>query len=446
MFRRRGKSPGDLREVTLAATVHVGDAEYYQGLQDECESNYDLVLFELITGEENLVEGEAPSLPVRPEDCGVPWGGERDESSSNDSWNRNNSSFLPRLKTQLQPTEDARNLAGVHGLRAQLDALNLLSPNWYVADIPKQELIKLQEEAGEQIIGSQSNTQTPTSEIPGIGAKAKSIYDRVGKSGNNKTGTSNGPLPPAVEAFVVAARGRAGGGPVKQLIRYLCWCVPCPEAHLLLLDWVWGGGRPAPVLGAMLDSLASGQIMSVRRLAFAQMIVSAQAKGSVGGGTEVPILVNKRNEKALECLRKSLDVDGVRRVALLYGGLHMPGLTSAMGSLDPGSGFKMEQSQIRWRPVWRVEAPKSNTAVRLLALPLLLFLDGTDWAATVTDSAAAFSQEFYFSSSAVLFLYVIRHGAVYYSLGKWVLEWNKQLFDGQIGEDGADGSDGLRST
>ena len=93
-----------------------------------------------------------------------------------------------------------------------------------------------------------------------------------------------------------------------------------------------------------------------------------------------------------------------------------------------------------------MEAPKSNTAVRLLALPLLLFLDGTDWAATVTDSAAAFSQEFYFSSSAVLFLYVIRHGAVYYSLGKWVLEWNKQLFDGQIGEDGADGSDGLRST
>ena len=27
-------------------------------------------------------------------------------------------------------------------------------------------------------------------------------------------------------------------------------------------------------------------------------------------------------------------------------------------------------------------------------------------------------------------LYVVRHGAVYYSLGKWVLEWNKQLFDG----------------
>ena len=26
-------------------------------------------------------------------------------------------------------------------------------------------------------------------------------------------------------------------------------------------------------------------------------------------------------------------------------------------------------------------------------------------------------------------LYVVRHGALYYTLGKWVLEWNKQLFD-----------------
>jgi hypothetical protein len=38
----------------------------------------------------------------------------------------------------------------------------------------------------------------------------------------------------------------------------------------------------------------------------------------------------------------------------------------------------------------------------------------------------------------------VRHGAVYYSLGKWVLEWNKQLFDAREGDDGPDGSDGLR--
>ena len=79
VFRRRGATPGDVREVTLAATVHVADAEYYAGLQDECESQYDVVLFELITGERNLVPGELPTMPDRPEDCGVAWGSEREK-------------------------------------------------------------------------------------------------------------------------------------------------------------------------------------------------------------------------------------------------------------------------------------------------------------------------------------------------------------------------------
>ena len=92
-----------------------------------------------------------------------------------------------------------------------------------------------------------------------------------------------------------------------------------------------------------------------------------------------------------------------------------------------------------------MEAPRARfTIARWVALPALLFLDGTDWAATVTDAAEAFSQEAFFASFAVLVLYVVRHGAVYYSLGKWVLEWNKQLFDAREGDDGPDGSDGLR--
>ena len=465
VFRRRGTRPGDAREVTLAATVHVGDAEYYRGLQDECESNYDVVLFELITGQKNLVPGEPPVLPDRPEDCrAVAWGDEANEGESLEDAatedSRSRDAFLPRLGVSLAPTEDSRNLAYVHGLRAQLDALDLTRPAWYVADMPKEELTRLQAEAGEASFASaraDANLR-PTSQIPGVGAKAKSLLDRL-RGGSNGGGNGNaaGALPPALEALVIAARGRAGGGPAKQLARALCWLVPCPEAHLLLLDWVWGGGRPAPVLGAMLDALASGQIESVRRLAFAQMIVSAQAKGAVGGGSEVPVLVRRRNARALECLGVALNAPGVRRVALLYGGLHMPGLAAGLvgppgetgdeddlaRGLNRGLGF--ESSTVRWRSVWRVEAPRARFSVaRWVALPALLFLDGTDWAATVTDAAEAFSQEAFFASFAVLALYVVRHGAVYYSLGKWVLEWNKQLFDAREGDDGPDGSDGLR--
>ena len=165
---------------------------------------------------------------------------------------------------------------------------------------------------------------------------------------------------------MVTAKGRAGGGPLRQATRAVCWLVPCPEAHLLLLDWVWGGGRPAPVLGALLDSLAGGNIIAARRLAFAQMIVSAQAKGAVGGGADVPVLVERRNDVATECLAVALNAPGVSRVSLLYGGLHMPGLTRRLTE-----GLGLEPSTQRWRAVWRVEPPGANNAVRWAALPLL---------------------------------------------------------------------------
>lgn len=115
-------------------------------------------------------------------------------------------------------------------------------------------------------------------------------------------------------------------------------------------------------------------------------------------------------------------------MSLLYGGLHMPGLTRRLTDQ-----LGLEPSTQRWRAVWRVEPPGANNAVRWAALPLLLFLDGTDWAATITDAAAAADAGALGAAAAMGALYVVRHGAVYYSLGKWVLEWNRQLFDGSDG-------------
>ena len=413
-FRRPGGEP---LEVSLAATVHVGDASYYQGLQDECESSYDCVLFELITAEENLKPGPWPTPRDPPGDRPS---SPASSSSSSASSSSSSSPFLPQLAAELTPTEEARDLAGVHGLLAQLDAVDFRRPAWYVADVPKAELVRMQEAAGERPLAS----SPASSSTAGVRAKAAAA-------------ASSGSLPPALEALLVTARGRAGGGPARQFTRAMCWLVPCPEAHLLLLDWVWGGGRPAPVLGAMLDSLAGGKLEAVRRLAFAQMIVSAQAKGAVGGGADVPVLVSKRNDVAVECLRKAMTAPGVRKIGLLYGGLHMPGLAEKMAELG------LEPSTQRWRAVWRVEAPSRSPLTRWLALPTLLALDGTDWAATITDAAEYVGRGSVGAALAACALYVVRHGAVYYSLGKWVLEWNKQLFDDRETQVG-DGSEGLR--
>ena len=128
-------------------------------------TNRTQVLFELITGQKNLVPGDPPKLPDRPEDCrAVAWGDAANEklqsledAAFEDSRGKRDASsftFLPRLGVSLAPTEDSRNLAYVHGLRAQLDALDLTRPTWYVADMPKEELTRLQAEAGEASFAS----------------------------------------------------------------------------------------------------------------------------------------------------------------------------------------------------------------------------------------------------------------------------------------------------
>jgi len=117
------------------------------------------------------------------------------------------------------------------------------------------ELVRLQVEAGERSRPRPARTGEALETGPGAGREGGGERRRRGG-----VSASAAALPPALEALVVTARGRAGGGLVRQGTRALCWLVPCPEAHLLLLDWVWGGGRPAPVLGAMLDSLAGGNL------------------------------------------------------------------------------------------------------------------------------------------------------------------------------------------
>ena len=70
-------------------------------------------------------------------------------------------------------------------------------------------------------------------------------------------------VPALVEAFLVTGcRSLRESYLEPGNWRELCvWLVPCLEAHLLLLDWVWGGGRPAPVLGAMVDAISAGDIV-----------------------------------------------------------------------------------------------------------------------------------------------------------------------------------------
>jgi hypothetical protein len=226
-------------------------------------------------------------------------------------------------------------------------------------------------------------------------------------------------------------------GPLPRALRLLWWLTPCPEPWLLLFDWLWVGGRPAPVVGALVDCLTAFDGLGARRLAFAQILVSGQLTSETQVNPAPGVLIGRRNAVAVEAVARARG-DGCRRVAVLYGAIHMNGILSSLLA----DGLRVTSSS--WLDVWAVPSPRppilerlplplrgAAGAVRTLALPLWFYISGYDWAITI-DAVGGFltaaSPDVAAEVTAVLFLYFMRHGAVYYALSKWVLEWNRELF------------------
>ena len=58
-------------------------------------------------------------------------------------------------------------------------------------------------------------------------------------------------------------------------------------------------------------------------LVFGQMVVSGQAAAGMGAtSASESVLIGRRNERAMEVLRSSVERDGCRNTALLYGASH----------------------------------------------------------------------------------------------------------------------------
>ena len=215
----------------------------------------------------------------------------------------------PPPPRRLYPTPEAQRLAATHALVTQTGAFPVNPKGWWVADVSSDQLRAWQQKAGE----------SPA-------------------------------LPPLLEALRVIVLGRAPS-PRQWLLRAFWWVAPCPEPTLLLLDWLWVGGRPAPVLGALVDRLSAFDVLGARRLAFAQIIVSSQPTPEAGTGLPPPppVLITRRNTVALEALRQAFAA-GDNRVALLYGVQHVPDLLQRLLA----DGMQVVGSQ--WMTVWQVSA------------------------------------------------------------------------------------------
>ena len=191
------------------------------------------------------------------------------------------------------------------------------------------------------------------------------------------------------------------------------------------------------------------------------------------------VLIEKRNARAMDVLRESLsslvhDNDGddisskQTRVALLYGAGHCHDLHNRLVNEEGMIPIRTE-----WRTAFRATTPrwgdfvdmddwraKSNNiasrlvdgedivksmsaetlesvAVGLVILPLYLLIGGLDWVSTLSDLGQSLDKGLYLDGIADVFLYLIRHAALYVGISKFVVDWGGSdgVFDGGVFDD-----------
>ncbi|CAM9191229.1 unnamed protein product, partial [Heterosigma akashiwo] len=87
-----------------------------------------------------------------------------------------------------------------------------------------------------------------------------------------------------------------------------------------------GAGTLSAAAGLLVDALAAGEGATARKIAFGQMLLSGQADGGEGWGRGAGVIVRERNRAAAaEVARaaRELAPQGGGSCAVLYGGLHM---------------------------------------------------------------------------------------------------------------------------
>eukprot|EP00903_Cladosiphon_okamuranus_P019887 g18279.t1 len=434
-------------EVLLVSMVHLADQDYYTEIMREADS-FDRVLFELIAG---------------PDVSGLDSGGNR------------------AVTEYVYPTREQNILARSYGLAAQLNCLNYCylctertdngpsrrssskkSPRWVLADLSRDEIVRLQQSQGEKEIGL-GGWQGFMEEV------TRALV--VGRQAGNKI------LPKFFPPL-----GSSLNRPALVL-RALLWLVPSPEAGIMCFDWARSyprAGGVSVLASSIAESVISGDFFTAKKLGFAQQIVSGQAGGGNWGQSD-EVVVKARNRVVVEETERALE-DGCRKIMVLYGGLHMQDLSaqlckqldatrepagwrtawvvptkakaksavanritsSRMGSPDAAAlAGRLEQRQMMQAEgqgqVGMLGDEVSDDVMNRRWGPLIVAalayvaVGAWDWTDTVEALTRQLESggpplEAFGSALVISALYVARHAYLYYGLARWLVEWEKKLF------------------
>jgi len=467
--------------VDLHAQIHFGDASYFQYFNDDTTfgSRYDKILYELIVENKFL------------------------SSSSSSNTLKQLQPMSPESKLNpIAPTQSDRSTASQYGLQCQVDGIQYCREGWVHADLTREEFLEILER------GDQQHQQQQSSSSPGktITKQKKSQQQPLWALASTSATYPGSELVTSLVRPLTTTSNSASAALTRRLfthlflpgdalsgwIRAALWLgVPSPELSILLVDWSslsyvgrqsrrrGGSGSGSvttrdniapisPIAAPVFLSLLTGNWGTARRLVFGQVLVGGQnsADNSKGG-----VLIEKRNQRAMDVLRDSLSDDTSatnanedpvqnQRIALLYGAGHCRDLHRRLVQEE-----NMTPVRTEWRTAFRATAPRwgdfvntddwkvkttnmasnipsstlipdgedivksmsvstlESVAVGLVILPLYLLVGGFDWVSTVGDFGNALDRGMYLDGVADVLLYLVRHVALYVGISKFVVDW-----------------------
>jgi hypothetical protein len=379
--------------IDLVSTLHVGDASYYEAIEENMRK-YDAVLYELITNNDNTaVDSEMP--------------------------------YRRRLVNDIYSYK-AEVLAKEYNLATQL-SINFRQSNCYIADLDSETVNRLQSNRKNLIL----------EDFRGFKLGGRSYSQ------------------PFLKSFFI------DDSSFITFLRLFSWLLPCPELSFLVLDWARtsfpdsAGGVPfASVLIPISQNLLARNFNEVKRIAFAQQLMTGLAdSGSFGGEamSDVDVLVGERNNECIRVLKLFVD-DAIKstsnsdyRIAILYGAYHIKDLQRKLSNM----GCKAVGQTNQELTVWNMPYPTSNVSnekVKLITevVPIGFFatvylaLGAIDWWVLIKIFSSGFDYVNNYDNNLVVAisfmvgytaLYVQRHLVVFRYLSSSAISWDKPLFD-----------------
>ncbi|XP_059433454.1 uncharacterized protein LOC132166622 [Corylus avellana] len=227
-----------------------------------------------------------------------------------------------------------RQMARVLTLDFQLDCLDYQAENWYHADLDYETFKLLQVEKGESFF-----------------TFARDMTLRSTKA----------LVQPAIPEDL---------DPWRSKLLWASRVLPMPLVGLLIIGSVCDAGSQAseyPELEALsrLDLGAAMKVFLAKRLATEFTQVTADVE-------ESSVIIGERNRAAVEALRRAID-EGHNRIAILYGGGHMPDLGRRLRE-----EFELYPSRVQWITAWSItnrilnsnSLPFLKTLAKILGWPL----------------------------------------------------------------------------